>query len=623
MRKFYLAITVLTLISAPIWATNLPVKVATDPVYPTADGSITISLNIKGTAFDTTKLDVYTGLITTQSTDIADSWKHVVPNSWGDHPDSLKLKRVNDSIYSFTISKISQFYNIAPNEGVFRITFIARDQSGNQTNNLYFEVFGNTPSDTVSTLPLRPTSGEILAVNLNLNKTTKTLKAYITSHPDSAVFAYTAVNTNLGDWQHAVSDWGNVAKNNNLKPIRVSDSIFRLFIQPSANTFYGVSNPAEAIKTLNFVFRNAAGDAQTEDIILPLVYTAPTIISEVTSYLCYPKYPTVNDKIFIYINANKYGFNPKSSLSAYTGVITSTSKDALNGWQYIINKDWTDMTFGLTKLNDSIHVFEISSVRNLYKTDPITDVFRIAFIARDSANGTVSKQTSNLYFEIYSGQPTGLFTTQPKLPVETKSAVITVNIKKSVKDLASHISATDTVFAYTAVTTNFGAWKYEVKPWGDVAKDVNLQTIRASDSIFRFYEFPNSMSFYKITDTCTHVKTANFVFRNAAGNAQIDDIIVPFDTTSYKECTLISVATTSISKLSIYPNPALDYIMVKSAENINDIFIVNIVGQKVVQLAHVNSNNASISLNNLEKGIYFVSVKTANNVTSIQKLIKR
>jgi hypothetical protein len=332
MRKLYLALAAIVLCVTSIWSVNLPVRVSTDPVYPTADNAVTIMLNTKKWAsIDTTKIDVYTGLITSKSSDVKDSWQHVLPASWGDHPDSLKMKRVNDSIYSFKISKISTFYKIVAGESVFRITFIARDKSGHQTENLYFEVFGHTPTDTVSALPLNPTSAGIIAVNLNLNKTGNSLKAYNAAHIDSSVYVYTAATTNLGDWKHEVKGWGDVGKTSYLKTVRVSDSIVRFYVQPSANAFYSVTNPAEAIKTMNFVFRNYGGDKQTDNVFIPLVYQAPTFASSVKSYKIYPAYPTVNDNIYIFINANNLPrngasvkFNPKSLVTAWTGLITST-----------------------------------------------------------------------------------------------------------------------------------------------------------------------------------------------------------------------------------------------------------------------------------------------------------
>jgi hypothetical protein len=633
MRKFYLALTALTLISVQNWATNLPVAYSNAPIYPTTNGSVTISINVKGTAFDTSKLDIYSGLITTKSTDISGSWQHVVPANWGDHPDSLKMKRVNDSIYSYTISNIAKFYGTTAGEGIFRITFIARDQSGNQTNNLYFEVFGNSPTDTFSTIPANPIALQILAVNLNVNKTTGSLKTYLAAHLDSSVYAYTAVNTNLGSWVHEVTPWNNVPGNSNLKLITISDSIYRLYIQPSSNSFYGVDNPAEAITNLNFVFRNFGGDSQTENIFVPLVYTAPTIISKVKSYLCYPQYPTVSSKIFIYVNANHLprngnyiAFNSKSTLSAWTGLITSTSADALSDWQKNPISRWQDTSISLTRLNDSIHVLTISSIASFYHINvKDTSVFRIAFIARDTTTGGgIDHQTDNLYFEIYGSVPTGLYTSQPAKPLETHAAVITVNVNKSINTgLTKHIASKmdSMVYIYTALNSG---WTNEVNSWSSVPTNTNLTAFTVNDSIYRFYVYPYARSFYKVTDSCDHVYTMNIILRDSAGDAQTDNIFVPFDTTSYKACTVVnSVSTEALPELAIYPNPAIDNVMIKSANKISEISLVNIVGQKVLQLTNVNSNSANVSLANLENGLYIVSVRTENNITTIQKLIKR
>ncbi len=893
MKKIYFAFTALTLFSASIWAANLPVTVTTDPAYPTKDGQVTVYLNTNHwPAIDTSNMGVYTGLITSQSSDIVNAWEHVVPNSWGDNPDSLEMKRVNDTVYSFTIPNISQFYNVVTDEDVFRITFIVRDKTSHQTENLYFEVFGKTPVDSVSTLPLVPTSKKVLAVNINVNKTTGSLKALMVAHPDSAisVYAYTATTTNFGAWKHEVTPWGSVGTNNSLKCISVSDSIYRLYITPSVNSFYKIVNPAEASKTLNFVFRNQSGGVQTENLFVPMTDTTPAITA-VNNYLIYPPYPTVNDNIFIFVNANKFNFNPKSTLSAWTGLITSTSKDIANDWQKNPISSWTNTSIGLTRLNDSVHYLNIPSIATFYKLDVIdttvfriafiardtvkaaiskqtqniyfeifgktpvdsvstlplvptskeilavnlnvnrttgslkalmvahpdsaiavyaytatttnfgpwkhevtpwgnvgtnnslkcvgvsdsifrlyiapsvnsfykivnpaeasktlnfvfrnqsgsvqaenlfvpmadttpalapvedysiypkyptvsdnififfnankykfnpkssvsawtglitstskdmindwqknpisiwsntsigltrlndsihylnipsitsfykldtkdTDVFRIAFIARDTVEGAVKDQTPNIYFEIYDGQPTILFQAQPALPKSNKLSVITFNIKKSSasNNLFSNIATTDTVYAYTGLGTSLSAnasdWTNVISAWGAVGSNANLRTLRQSDSVFRFYLNPGARSFYNVPDTCVNVKTANFILRNASGSHQTDNIFVPFDTTAYKSCP-VSVSPLTIPSLSIYPNPAADYIVVKSAKSITDISVMNVLGQKVLQMNNLNSNNVSVTLNSLGTGLYIVSVKTADNVISNQKLIKK
>ena len=622
MKKNVL-LTIAAMLQFGIAFSQMPKTASTDPVYPTSNGPVTILLNTKNwPAIDVANMGIYSGLITTESSDNTGSWKNVVPAAWSDHPDSLKMTQVNDSIYSFTINNIAKFYGVAEGVGVMRITFIARDQSGHQTENLYFEVYDNSPVEAFTSTPALASAGSIVAVTLNVNKAGKTLKNYLRANPKDTVYAYSGVTTNLGGWQHQITGWGDVAGNSKLMCNQINDSIYRWYIQPSPNVLYGVTNPAEAIKGLNIVFRSKAGNDQAEDAYIELAYKAPEIISQVDSFLIYPKYPTATDKVFIYLNANKYKFNPQSALSAYTGLITSESADIKDDWKHQV-KEWSDMSLNLTRMNDSVHVFEISSIKELYNVDlKKEDIFRIAFIARDSANGGVKSQTSNLYFEVFGSQPNAFISTQPKKPLEKKGTVVTVNIKQSEKkDLANSIDtmAVKEVYAYTALNTG---WSHQVAAWGDVPTTAKLKCISASDSIYRFYILPNARKFYGVTDTCEHVYTANIVFRNTV--AQTTDAFIQFDTLSYVKCEPSAVASLSNEVgVSVFPNPTSDYVNVKAANSIKEVRIFNTVGQQMSQLLNINNENTSLSIGNLENGVYFISIKTTDNVIVTQKLMKR
>lgn len=71
--------------------------------------------------------------------------------------------------------------------------------------------------------------------------------------------------------------------------------------------------------------------------------------------------------------------------------------------------------------------------------------------------------------------------------------------------------------------------------------------------------------------------------------------------------------------LKIYPNPTTDYLMITGVENANEISISNVLGEKVMNIS-LNTNKIDIS--NLDKGVYFVRVKTNDNIKT-QKFIKK
>jgi uncharacterized surface protein with fasciclin (FAS1) repeats len=85
-------------------------------------------------------------------------------------------------------------------------------------------------------------------------------------------------------------------------------------------------------------------------------------------------------------------------------------------------------------------------------------------------------------------------------------------------------------------------------------------------------------------------------------------------------------ATTNISELNditfdIYPNPASDYIRINSNVGIESLVIRDIAGRVVTQMNNVSSSER-IDLNGFKTGMYLVTMKNGNSV-STKKLIVR
>jgi Concanavalin A-like lectin/glucanases superfamily/Secretion system C-terminal sorting domain/F5/8 type C domain len=72
--------------------------------------------------------------------------------------------------------------------------------------------------------------------------------------------------------------------------------------------------------------------------------------------------------------------------------------------------------------------------------------------------------------------------------------------------------------------------------------------------------------------------------------------------------------------ISIYPNPATDFININTTEQIKNVFIANVTGQTVAVFAPNTQNKYNIS--NLPSGIYFVNMQTNNQIIR-QKIIKQ
>jgi Leucine-rich repeat (LRR) protein len=80
--------------------------------------------------------------------------------------------------------------------------------------------------------------------------------------------------------------------------------------------------------------------------------------------------------------------------------------------------------------------------------------------------------------------------------------------------------------------------------------------------------------------------------------------------------------TTGINDMSTtmkaYPNPVTNVLNIQSADLINHIGIVDVTGRMVSEIANISTTMQSISVSNLEKGIYIVMVKTNKGVISKQ-----
>jgi glycosidase len=120
-------------------------------------------------------------------------------------------------------------------------------------------------AQVVTTTPLYPMETDSIVVFLDATKPgAEELLNYT-----GTVYAHTGVNTNLGNWRYVIGTWGN----NQTQPAltRLGPNLYRLIIG-RPRQFYGITNPAEKILTLNFVFRSAEANKQTRPDIFIRIY---------------------------------------------------------------------------------------------------------------------------------------------------------------------------------------------------------------------------------------------------------------------------------------------------------------------------------------------------------------
>jgi hypothetical protein len=69
-----------------------------------------------------------------------------------------------------------------------------------------------------------------------------------------------------------------------------------------------------------------------------------------------------------------------------------------------------------------------------------------------------------------------------------------------------------------------------------------------------------------------------------------------------------------------FPNPVKETLNVKANTQIESVTLMNVTGQ-IVDQAVVNDTKTSISIRQLEKGIYMVQVKTIDGQIATQKIV--
>lgn len=78
-----------------------------------------------------------------------------------------------------------------------------------------------------------------------------------------------------------------------------------------------------------------------------------------------------------------------------------------------------------------------------------------------------------------------------------------------------------------------------------------------------------------------------------------------------------------IKSISIYPNPAQNYITVSNRSAINSIEIYSVLGNKVLEKSNLNSLSETIDISHLPSGIYLINTVDTEKRSATKKLVKR
>ena len=80
------------------------------------------------------------------------------------------------------------------------------------------------------------------------------------------------------------------------------------------------------------------------------------------------------------------------------------------------------------------------------------------------------------------------------------------------------------------------------------------------------------------------------------------------------------ISNNLVSSLSVFPNPTVDKLNLETTLDVNSIEVFNYLGQSVLKK---NYTKSAIDVSSLEKGVYFMSIKTTSGEIFSEKFIKK
>ncbi|HQF42351.1 MAG TPA: hypothetical protein PK073_05515, partial [Ignavibacteriaceae bacterium] len=161
------------------------------------------------------------------------------------------------------------------------------------------------------------------------------------------VYAHTGVNTNLGQWQHVIGNWGN----NSSQPAltRLGQNTYKLTIG-FPRSFYSVTNPSEKILQLALVFRSSDATKQTRPDIfidlyesgLNLVIQNPQVSIEYGDPLRSPAFVKEGEVVPINVEAVELG----TEVSSLTLLVDGVQVAQTNTTSISYNFDYSQYSTG-------------------------------------------------------------------------------------------------------------------------------------------------------------------------------------------------------------------------------------------------------------------------------------
>lgn len=194
-------------------------------------------------------------------------------------------------------------------------------------------IFSTAFSQIVVTIPEFAAENDSIVIKFDA---TQTGAAELVNYTGT-VYAHSGVTTNKGSWQHVIAPWQtNLPK---AALTRLSANLYQLTIG-YPREYYSVTDPAEHITALDFVFRSSDGSKQTRPDIFVTLFTPglsvvvdqPSISTQFGDPLRSPVFASTSDSVSVKISAAELG-TKVSTLTLYVNDVQAQQSDS-NRLQY-------------------------------------------------------------------------------------------------------------------------------------------------------------------------------------------------------------------------------------------------------------------------------------------------
>mgnify|MGYP001165401367 FL=1 len=127
---------------------------------------------------------------------------------------------------------------------------------------------------------------------------------------------------------------------------------------------------------------------------------------------------------------------------------------------------------------------------------------------------------------------------------------------------------------------------------------------------------------YDMTNESATDKTKTVIFFDAqmAGSADAADDVFMIDDITFGEFASLSTSNVSISDVSVYPNPAKDFVNISAGEKIDSATIYDLTG-RIVKRSNPNKEIFNFNISDLSNGVYLVKLNAGDKESTV-KLIK-